>query len=1348
MKSLTGKFASSRGWAVLFILFLGAGLFVAACGDEEVPTPTTPAPPPPPPPTPEPEPEPEPPATPTGLMISETTETSITWIWNAVEGATAYAVQISMDETFGDDDVTALALTATYTVSDLPPSTSIYLRVAAGVGTSLEDALLSDWSTHVTGMTAMPPPPPEPPEPPAVPTGLQVSSSGDDFIEWSWDAVEGADGYEVQFSPDEMFDSGDEIIPRAADQTSYRREPLPVGSSAFLRVRSRAGTGEDRLESEWSIHVTGMTTAPPPPPPPEPPAVPTGLQVSSSGEDFIEWTWDEVEGADGYEVQFSPDEMFDSGDEIIPRAADQTSYRREPLPVGSSAFLRVRSRAGTGEDRLESEWSTHVTGMTTAPPPPPPEPPAVPTGLQVSSSGEDFIEWTWDEVEGADGYEVQFSTNEMFDDAEIIGRTADQTSYRRQPLPAGSTAYLRVRSHAGAGEDRLESAWSAHATGMTDQPMAPATPANLQVTARGEGYIEWSWDEVEGADGYDVQYSLDDERFTDQDPTAELAATETSYRVDNLAADMDVYLRVRSFAGSGADRLESAWSTHATGMTVPPAPMAPASPTGITVSGSGDDYIEWRWNAVSGADGYEVQFSDDEQFTSADRQHDVGAELTYRQSGLDFGTFGYLRVRAYVGSGTERLSSDWTDEAIGRTNEAPPPPPSPTAPGGLAATGGEDFVTWTWRAVADVDGYQIQYSENEAFTSTDPMEDLSAETLSYTKENLEGGTSHYLRIRSFIEVDGTRYKSDWSPHATGMTDPPRPAVPTGLTVDADTTDDDSIGWEWDGVAGVNGYQVQFGLTETFPDDDHDFQTNNTSYVVHRLDAETDGYLRVRSVRGTGASARASLWSDASRGRTTAASEPESLAAPANFRSTATGVTSVTLAWDAVSGADTYEVQQRADNGRWVDASCGGANEDNEVDGTTCVASGLGRGATYDFRVRAVPDSSDDEVASDWTTVTGVSTEGAAPPTDITGAGDLNITWRSNLTSITWRWQPSASRDYQTKVLTEVLDPANPCEDRNQPWSSMAGFSSSLEDETNLAALLCVRGTYTDTSGKTQYDDPSWSWAGRAPDVPGSGASQDDTDDHRTSTLSWTVVFADNDNLDYEFRYVRDRLADNDDPDNDLEMSQATCEAGSTAEILSPVGDGGTYTTTTSVTLGAYSAYGLCYRALNENGRSDWSFTPENAVVSTLPNAVSVTRQSYANNPDGTETTIVWRLNTGGSIDAPTETTGYDAQTITHPATRLDSNDRRVTVVAPNVESCELNTGGTQGDDMLWNIETATVTDDPDVDDRLVIDHDADRPTNGDPDDRVYVCVRPKLDNSRVGSWTLSRAETVADQTSS
>ena len=322
---------------------------------------------------------------------------------------------------------------------------------------------------------APPPPAPEPaPEPPGVPSDLRVSASGEHFIEWTWTAVEGADGYDVQFSPNEAFTSEDEIIPRTAEELSYRREGLAAGISAYLRVRSASGTGGDRITSDWSTHVTGMTVEPPPPP--EPPAVPTGLHVSANGEDFVEWTWDAVDGADGYDVQFSPNEAFSGADEIIPRTAEELSYRREDLASGTSAYLRVRSASGTAEDRITSDWSTHVTGMTVAPPPPP-EPPAVPTGLHISANGEDFVEWTWDAVDGADGYDVQFSPNEAFTGAdEIIPRTSEELSYRREDLASGTSAYLRVRSASGTAEDRITSDWSTHVSGMTAEPPAPPAP--------------------------------------------------------------------------------------------------------------------------------------------------------------------------------------------------------------------------------------------------------------------------------------------------------------------------------------------------------------------------------------------------------------------------------------------------------------------------------------------------------------------------------------------------------------------------------------------------------------------------------------------------------------------------------------------------------------------------------------------------------------------------------------------------------------------------------------------------------------------------------------------------------
>ena len=159
---------------------LGAGLVLSGCGDDDTATTPAPAPPPPPPPAPEPEPEPEPeppapeaPATPTGLHVDDTTETTIEFHWNAVEGAIGYAVQISMDEAWDATDQIVPTAETHYEVGPLPPMTSVYVRVAAAAGT-LEAPILSDWSTHVTGMTAMPPPPPPPPAPDPVMASFMV----------------------------------------------------------------------------------------------------------------------------------------------------------------------------------------------------------------------------------------------------------------------------------------------------------------------------------------------------------------------------------------------------------------------------------------------------------------------------------------------------------------------------------------------------------------------------------------------------------------------------------------------------------------------------------------------------------------------------------------------------------------------------------------------------------------------------------------------------------------------------------------------------------------------------------------------------------------------------------------------------------------------------------------------------------------------------------------------------------------------------------------------------------------------------------------------------------------------
>ena len=105
---------------------------------------------------------------------------------------------------------------------------------------------------------------------------------------------------------------------------------------------------------------SSVPVAPAPPPPPSPPNTPTNLRVTAQGSDWIEWSWNPVAGAGGYQVQVSENEVFTSTDPIFPVPSASVSYRHRDLVPGTSAYLRVRSTAGS----LVSPWSIHRTGRT------------------------------------------------------------------------------------------------------------------------------------------------------------------------------------------------------------------------------------------------------------------------------------------------------------------------------------------------------------------------------------------------------------------------------------------------------------------------------------------------------------------------------------------------------------------------------------------------------------------------------------------------------------------------------------------------------------------------------------------------------------------------------------------------------------------------------------------------------------------------------------------------------------------------------------------------------------------------------------------------------------------------
>ena len=106
----------------------------------------------------------------------------------------------------------------------------------------------------------------------------------------------------------------------------------------------------------------------PPTPPPDPPAKPTGIHVSDRGPDFVEWSWDPVDGATSYEAEvFFAGSAPDQRTRVYP---EQPFYRWEGLPSSTGVRIFVRAVRETAGGRAVSSWSDIGTGLTQQAPTP------------------------------------------------------------------------------------------------------------------------------------------------------------------------------------------------------------------------------------------------------------------------------------------------------------------------------------------------------------------------------------------------------------------------------------------------------------------------------------------------------------------------------------------------------------------------------------------------------------------------------------------------------------------------------------------------------------------------------------------------------------------------------------------------------------------------------------------------------------------------------------------------------------------------------------------------------------------------------------------------------------------
>ena len=77
----------------------------------------------------------------------------------------------------------------------------------------------------------------------------------------------------------------------------------------------------------------------------------------------------------------------------------------------------------------------------------------------------------------------------------------------------------------------------------------------------------------------------------------------------------------------------------------------------------------------------------------------------------------------------------------------------------------KNTLTVKWAPAAEdscIEGYQLQYSENEDFSNASKITIKKNTKSTYTIKKLSRDKTYYVRIRNYVTIDGKKYFSKWS----------------------------------------------------------------------------------------------------------------------------------------------------------------------------------------------------------------------------------------------------------------------------------------------------------------------------------------------------------------------------------------------------------------------------------------------------------------------------------------------------------------------------------------------------------------------------------------------------------
>ena len=245
---------------------------------------------------------------------SFTADTTPDFAWSAIEGATAYDIDIATDTAFNNIVQTSSPSTNSYTATALG-NDIYYWRVRAKNG----DVVTSYAAYRSLGVLTVP----------ALTSPADASYTADTTPDFAWSAIEGATAYDIDIATDTAFNN---IVQTSSPVTNSYTATALGNDIYYWRVRAKNG---DVVTSYAAYRSLGVLTVP---------ALTSPADASFTADTTPDFAWSAIEGATAYDIDIASDSAFSN---ILQTASPTSStYTATDIAVDGWLYWRVRAKNG------------------------------------------------------------------------------------------------------------------------------------------------------------------------------------------------------------------------------------------------------------------------------------------------------------------------------------------------------------------------------------------------------------------------------------------------------------------------------------------------------------------------------------------------------------------------------------------------------------------------------------------------------------------------------------------------------------------------------------------------------------------------------------------------------------------------------------------------------------------------------------------------------------------------------------------------------------------------------------------------------------------------------------------